>query len=211
MPVITRIAGPKRNTNRRSVYLDGMLAFNCNVNVVARFRLREGLSLTDDQVQEVLLGQIRQECFDKAMRLLQGRLHSRAELFKKLMRQESGETVVNGVLDDLTRLGYVNDAEFARNKALSAARYKQHGRQRAMLELLKSGITDDVARRALDEVYNAADSTETARQLVQKKAPALRKLDPAVARRRLVGMLQRRGFEYEAIKSIVDEVLGNVE
>lgn len=36
----------------------------------------------------------------------------------------------------------------------------------------------------------------------------LAKLDPAVARRRLVGMLQRRGFDYDAIKPVVDEVLG---
>jgi len=34
------------------------------------------------------------------------------------------------------------------------------------------------------------------------------KLEPAVARRRLVGMLQRRGFDYESIKPVVDEVLG---
>ena len=40
-------------------------------------------------------------------------------------------------------------------------------------------------------------------------AARLKKLDPLVARRRLVGMLQRRGFEYEAIKPVVDEVLGN--
>jgi hypothetical protein len=28
-----------------------------------------------------------------------------------------------------------------------------------------------------------------------------------VARRRLVGMLQRRGFDYDSIKPVVDEVL----
>ena len=211
MPLLTKIIEIKRSPNRRSIYLDGVLAFICNVNVVARFRLREGLSLTDEQVQEIMRGQVRQECFDKAMQLLQARLHSRAELFKKLMRQEYGEPVVNGVLDDLSRLGYVNDEQFAKNKASSAARHKQHGRPRAMAELLKSGVGDDVARQALDAVYDAADSTATARELVRKKAPALRKLDPVVARRRLVGMLQRRGFEYEAVKPIVDEALGNDE
>jgi regulatory protein len=208
MPLVTKIVEPKRRPNRRNIFLDGKLAFSCNVNVVARFRLREGLSLTDEQVQEVLGGQVRQECFDKAMQLLQRRPHSRAELFKKLTRQEYSQALVNGVLDDLSRLGYVDDAQFAKDKALSAARHKHHGPERAAAELLKSGVEDEVARQALGEVYDAAGSTETARQLVRKKAPALRKLDPVVARRRLVGMLQRRGFEYEAIKPIVDEALG---
>jgi len=43
------------------------------------------------------------------MAYLQLRLHSRAELFRKLKRREYGELVVDGVLDDLARLGYVND------------------------------------------------------------------------------------------------------
>ena len=68
------------------------------------------------------------------------------------------------------------------------------------MELLKAGVKNDVAERALDDVYDAADSLEVARRLAMKQAARLRKLDPLVARRRLVGMLQRRGFEYEAIK-----------
>lgn len=208
MPFVTKIAARKRSPNRRSVYLDRNLAFTCNVNVVARFRLREGVSLTDEQVREVLAGEVRQKCFDKAMRLLQSRLHSRAELLRKLMRKQYGHATVEAVLDDLSRLGYVNDEQFAKNKALSAVQEKQHGRQRAMEELLRSGINGDIARKALEDVYGATDGIATARDLAQRKAPSLRKLDPVVARRRLMGMLQRRGFDYEAVKPVVDEALG---
>jgi regulatory protein len=206
--VITKILAPKRRPNSRAIYLDGVLSFSCNVNVVARFRLRLDMTLTDKQLNEIRRGELRQKCFDKAMRSLQSRLHSRAELFNKLMRQDYGEAVVNDVLDDLSRLGYVNDEQFAMNKALSAAQYKNYGPDRGMVELLKSGVRDDVARHALERVYYAVDSTASAQQLVRKKAPSLLKLDPNVARRRLVGMLQRRGFDHEAIKSVVDEAIG---
>jgi SOS response regulatory protein OraA/RecX len=43
--------------------------------------------------------------------------------------------------------------------------------------------------------------------LARKQAPRLRKLDPIVARRRLTGMLQRRGFDYDDIRPVLDEVL----
>src|SRR5687768_2678471 len=109
MPTVTRISEQKRRPNRRNVYLDGPFAFGCNVNVVAKFRLREGQVLSDEQVRLIQHGEVRQECFDKAMEALQGRLHSRAELHKKLMRREYGEEVVNAVLDDLVRMGYVDD------------------------------------------------------------------------------------------------------
>jgi SOS response regulatory protein OraA/RecX len=48
-----------------------------------------------------------------------------------------------------------------------------------------------------------------ARALAMKQATRLRKLDPQVARRRLVGMLQRRGFDYDSIRPVVDEILGH--
>jgi regulatory protein len=208
MLTVTRISEQLRRPNRRNVHLDGMFAFGCNVNVVAKFRLREGMTLTADEVRQIELGEVKQECFDRAMASLGSRLHSRAELRRKLMRREYGETVVDAVLADLARLGYVDDDQFARAKATSAARHKHHGRRRAFVELRRSGVTDHVAGRALDGVYAEHDSTAVAKALALKQLARLQKLDPPVARRRLVGMLQRRGFDYDAIKPVVDEVLG---
>ena len=208
MPLITQITEQKRRPNRRNVFLDGAFAFGCNINVIARFRLRAGMQLTADEVSQIQLGEVKQECFDAATRFLEARLHSRAELRRKLARREFGDVVVEATLDDLTRMGYVNDARFAQTKVLSAAQHKQHGRRRAMLELLKAGVTGETARRAVEDVYEVTDSTGIARKLAMKQAPRLRKLDPVVARRRLVGMLQRRGFDYESIRPVVDEVLG---
>src|SRR5690606_11428391 len=98
MPVVTKITEQKRRKNRRSVYLDGAFAFGCNVNVVARFRLREGMELSAEQIRQIEQGEIRQECLDDALRYLQSRLHSRAELRRKLVRREYGESVIDGVL-----------------------------------------------------------------------------------------------------------------
>lgn len=208
MPVITKILEQKRRANRRNVYLDGKFAFGCNLNVVAKFHLREGLALTDAQVQAILRGEVFQECFDEAMAFLQRRLHSRSELRRKLMRKEFGPEIVDAVLADLERMGYVDDARFAKTKALSAAEHRKQGRRRAFLELMKAGVGGETAREAVEEVYSEADSLGIARELARKQAPRLLKLDRAVARRRLIGMLQRRGFEYEAIRPVVDEVLG---
>jgi len=208
MPTITKISEQKRRANRRNIHLDGGFAFGCNVNVVAKFRLREGLVLSDEQVREIQLGEVKQEAFDAAIRLLETRLQSTGEIRRKLMRKEYGAEVVEAVIADLTRMGYLDDARFAQTKAQSAADYKKHGKRRAKIELLKSGVSGDVADAALSKVYDAADSTAVARELAMKKAASLKKLDPQVARRRLVGMLQRRGFDYADIKPVVDEVLG---
>src|SRR3954470_11113779 len=126
MPTITRISEQKRLKNRRNIYLDGVFAFGCNVNVVARFRLTEGISLSPQEVAQILSGEVRQECFDDAMKVLQRRLHSRSELLKKLTKKEYGNAVIQEVLADLARLGYLNDEQFAKTRALSAAQHKHH-------------------------------------------------------------------------------------
>jgi regulatory protein len=208
MPVITQISEQKRRPNRRNLFLDGTFAFGCNVTVVARFRLREGMTLTPDQVQQIQLGEVRQECFDSAMRSLQKRQHSQAELRRKLTKKEYGETVINAVIADLIRLGYVDDVRFATAKALSAAKHKHHGQRRAKIELMKAGVKGEAADRALADVYREHDSRSVVTGLIEKQLPRLRKLEPMVARRRLMGMLQRRGFDYETIKPAIDEVLG---
>jgi hypothetical protein len=40
-----------------------------------------------------------------------------------------------------------------------------------------------------------------------KQLARLQKLEPQVARRRLVGMLQRRGFDYGDVSAVVDETM----
>jgi regulatory protein len=207
MPTITRITEQKRRANRRNIFLDGAFAFGCNLNVVARFRLREGQQLSEEQVREIEVGEVRQECFDHAMRYLESRLHSRAELQRKLMRHEYGQRIVEAVLEDLGRLGYLDDARFAQSTALSAAEHKHHGRRRAFMELMKKGVDRTTADQALEKVYDTHDSLGTARELARKKAPSLRRLDPVTARRRLAGMLLRRGFDYETVRPVIDEVL----
>ena len=208
MPTVTRILEQRRRPNRRNVYLDGTFAFGCNLNVIARFRLREGLKLSADEIEKIQQGEVRQECFDAATRYLESRLHSRTELKRKLIRKEMGEPIIEGVLDDLQRMGYIDDARFALAKAASAARHKHHGPRRAVAELMRAGIKSEVAKKATAEVYEANDSIEIAMKLAERQSARLKKLEPAVAKRRLIGMLMRRGFDFESIKPVVKKVLG---
>jgi len=209
MPTITKILPQKKRQNRRNIYLDGTFAFGLNDNVVARFRLREGLTLTEDQVAQITQGEVRQECFDDAMRYLSTRMHSQSELRRKLLRREYANPVIETVFADLTRLGYLDDSKFAIAKAQSAADHKHHGRRRAYMELIKSGVKKETAEKALEEVYAHTDSSATAQTLIEKKLPSLKRFDLMTIRRRLAGMLMRRGFDYETIKPLIDKALNN--
>jgi regulatory protein len=211
MPTITKITEQKRRANRRSVYLDGKFAFGCNINVVAKFRLREGLVISEEDVLRIRDGEVRQECFDKAIKFLERRLHSRSELNTKLKKYEYPPELVASVLDQLEELNYVNDQRFAETRAELAAKYKHHGSNRARIELAKKGVDRETARQAVANVYESHDSAADARALAMKKMRSLARLEPHVAKRRLYGMLLRRGYDYDTIKPVVEEVMGRDE
>ncbi len=206
MPTITKIGEQKRRANRRNIHLDGEFVFACNQNVVRKFNLHVGMVMDDAQLKQVLEGEVQQECFDRAMRFLEARMHSRAELQRKLARHEYGSQVMTLVLDKLTTLGYLDDAEFARQKIQQLQR-RLHGRRSAMAQVLKAGVKSQTAREVLASEYSADDSLAAAKALIAKHQPRLRSLDPVTAKRRLLGLLQRRGFDYELIRPLVDQAI----
>lgn len=210
MPTITRIADLKRSPNRRAVHLDGRFAFAVNLNVIARFALRVGKQLTDAELEQVGRAEQRQRCFDHALRVLSHRAIGRLELRRRLLRLKKwDDPIVDAVLDDLQRLDYVNDARMARQSAETAAQRKRHGRNRALADLLKRGVDRETARHAVETTYEATDSMAMARELANKHLPRLLRLPPEVARRRLFGVLLRRGHDYETVRPVVEELLGD--
>ena len=206
MRTITKIGEQKRRPNRVNVHLDGEFVFACNQNVVRKFDLHVGMMLDDAQLQQVLEGEVQQECFDRAMRFLEHRMHSRAELERKLGRHEYGPQVIALVLERLTKLEYVNDAEFTRQKIQQMQR-RLHGRRSAMAQVLRAGVKSQTAREVMASEYSTDDALTAARILIAKHQPRLCSLEPVTAKRRLLGLLQRRGFDYELIKPLVDEAL----
>lgn len=208
MPVITKIHTPARSPKRRAIHVDGKWALNCPAAVVEKLGLAVGRELPPAEIEKIKAMEERQKVMDKALAILSRRMHSRSELTAKLLRAEYAPAEVEAAVAGLERLGYVDDARFARAKASSSARNRHHGRRRAYVELIKAGVEKETARRASEEVFEAHDSMGVARRLAAKKAPSLKRLDPATARRRLMGMLLRRGFTFDEIGPVIGEVLG---
>lgn len=206
MVLVTRLIPQKKNPRRCNVHLDGHFAFACDAETIERFGLKVGEPIAGEDLRALEYGQVKQECFNKAAHLLTLRPHSRAELFAKLRRQEWADGVVEAVVDDLTHMGYLNDADFARAKARNSIEQKRHGKRRAFLELIRAGVDGDVANQAVAEVYGQSDAKQIALELAEKYAPRLARFDRQTARRRLAGMLARRGYESDLIRNVLEKL-----
>ncbi|MEW6522098.1 MAG: regulatory protein RecX [Bacillota bacterium] len=140
-------------------------------------------------------------------RLLGARMRSRYELQQALARRGCSDAVGAAVLDDLESRGYVDDAKLAREYCEYRLRDRPLGRVRLERELHKRGLAPLVVSGALEQVFASTDVPGLALEAARSHLAKLQDQPPETARRRLWGFLQRRGFDSDTIRSVVDRLM----
>jgi regulatory protein len=135
---------------------------------------------------------------------------SRSQLAATLAASGAPEEVSRRVLDRFEQVGLVNDTAFARDWVSS--RYEQRGMSRRALahELHQRGVDDATVVDALSVIDEEAERL-AAERLVSSRLGAVASLPLDKQRRRLVGVLARRGYSSEMAVNVVREALGGDE
>jgi regulatory protein len=134
----------------------------------------------------------------QALRMLATREHSRAELRRKLEARATEGDDVEAVLDRMQETGLQSDERFAESYVRSRA--ARLGTSRLQYELVKRGVTEEMADTALSEVLEEDELTR-ARSVWLKKfgqPPGDRQEWARQAR-----FLQARGFSAEIIRKLL--------
>jgi regulatory protein len=145
------------------------------------------------------------------LRLLTVRARSRAELAQALRRRGIPTDSADRVLHRLAEVGLVDDASYA--EAFVASKHRDRGLARGALrqELRRKGVDAASAEHALASIDNS-DERERATALVNQKLDSAMFAGLPAARRRLLGMLARRGYPASMAASVVNDALrGYVE
>ena len=140
------------------------------------------------------------------LRALTGTAKTRKQLADILAKKDVPEEAANAVLDRFAEVGLIDDAAFA--AAWVSTRQSGRGLARRALasELRAKGVDGELAAAAVAEV-DPQDEWDSARRLVERKVPSMRRLDRATAERRLMGMLARKGYGGGLAGYVVREAL----
>ncbi len=141
-----------------------------------------------------------------AYRSLSLRPRSRAEVVRKLKEKGFSELLVDAVLQDLDRFGYVNDREFALQWTRSRIRLRGFGRRRIEQELREKGISREYIAEALSASFEDSSEFDLAVREAEKKLKTLARFGPDVRRRRLAGLLERKGFPSSVIRDVINGI-----
>jgi regulatory protein len=137
---------------------------------------------------------------------LTGQARSRSELATRLRKKDVPDAIANRLLDRFEEVGLIDDEAFARMWIASRQPGKGLARRALAQELRRKGVPDEIATEALDEI-DPDDEEAAARRLVRRKLRSMSSLEPAVATRRLVGMLARKGYPSGLAFSVVRDEL----
>jgi regulatory protein len=152
----------------------------------------------------------REAARSEALRLLRTRARSRGDLARRLARKGHDRQAAAAALDRLARVGLIDDAALAADRAEALASRGRAGPRAAEQRLRASGIEQPIAARAVRAAYEGVDLQEHAAEAARKRARTLSdRLDPATRRRRLYGFLARRGYDHETCAHAVEQALGH--
>jgi regulatory protein len=133
----------------------------------------------------------------RALRLLSGREHSRAELERKLKDHEETPGQLTQVLDDLQAKDFISEARVV--ESVINRRAARFGASRIKYELLNKGLGAEAVAEAVNSLK--ASELERAREIWRKKfdGPA----PDAAGRAKQMRFLAARGFGGDVIRRVV--------
>ncbi|MGK2881125.1 MAG: recombination regulator RecX [Mycobacterium sp.] len=146
---------------------------------------------------------------DVCLRLLTARARTRAELAGQLSKRGYPDDVSARVLDRLTEVGLIDDADFAEQWVQTRRANAGKGKRALTAELRTKGVDDDVIAEALDGIDAGAERSR-AEELVEAKLRREKLTDDGEdvkVTRRLVGMLVRRGYHQSMAYDVVSTQL----
>lgn len=153
--------------------------------------------------------------FDKALRQAMNRLNRRAmsrrDLDKKLAGLDYEQPVRDAVLDRLEEKGYLDDEAFGRALIDSTLRRKPAGPQLLRQKLYQKGIDRSLIEKLVSDATDAQDLAPGAVELARKRLKSLTRYDIDTRKRRLYGLLARRGFNPDTISSVMAELADEIE
>ena len=144
---------------------------------------------------------------NNAYALLRQRPRSVYEIRNRLKLKGYADLLIEDVVASLERAGELNDERFARLWVESRMHMNPAGDVVLKHELERNGISDKIIEAVLIEKAEKYDEYELALSMAKERFERLKKLDRRKATKRIYDFLMRRGFKYDNIRRVVENLI----
>ncbi len=190
MPCITDLKIQKHNPNRLNVYLDGEYAFGVERLVAAW--LCVGDTVDRARIEDLLRKDEQERAYLRALRLINIRPRSVWEITTRLKKAGFDESVIPTTIERLKNAGLISDADFARTWVENRCTFRPRAKRVLVLELHQKGLAETEIQSAVSHL----DEDALAIKAAEKYASRCKNLPFDEFRKKMLGYLSRRGFNY---------------
>lgn len=205
---ITDLTEQVHHSGRVNVYLDGRFAFGVSTEIAASEGLRPGRELSAADVARLLRADAFHAAREAALHFLGYRPRSEAEVRAYLERRKGFPLdIVEEAIAWLRDRGYIDDAAFAQFWVANRMAFRPRGRRLLRAELRGKGVARETVEAALQPFDQEAEALieQAARARLRRLTPD-DKADFQRFRTKMAAFLARRGFDYDAITTIVRQL-----
>ncbi len=145
---------------------------------------------------------------ERALRLLTRRNLSCGELKARLTRDGFTSEEIEPVISWLEGIGYLDDTKTAMAWVDYRNRFRPTGIFGLKHELEQKGIAEEI----IETVINSSNKDyELALELASKRLKTLERLPRKSQYRRIGGLLGRRGFSWDVIRKVLNDLFGTLD
>src|SRR5689334_3565358 len=208
---ITALRAQAKDAQRVNVFVDGEFALGVSLTTITKAGLHVGKQLSAEEFAKLEQTESGDKAYLAALRFLEARPRSIAEVRTRLGRKDFAPEAIDAAIARLAELELLDDAAFARYWVENRQAYRPRGAGALRDELRRKGIDADVTAEVMNDdalaIDEAASAMGLARGALHKYAGSH---DRNAFTRRMGSYLQRRGYTFEVIRPIVDQLWAEV-
>ncbi len=147
---------------------------------------------------------------NKSFKFLSYRPRSEKEVRDYLLRKKADDITLERIIQSLKENNFINDVDFTKWWIEQRTKFRPKAQRLIKLELLRKGIAKDLIEEILqDKTVETETDLDKAKKIAQKKLLRYKNEEPHKKYEKMVRFLASRGFNWDTIKEVVDQLVPN--
>lgn len=198
MKTITDIKPQAKTPTRCNIYLDNVFFCGLELETVMKARLKIGLAVSEERLEEIQYEEERIKALDKALSYITRSKKTEKEVSDYLRKKGYTDKTINETIEKLKGYKFVDDELYATDYANSLSKSK--GKRLIALELRRKGVSDADMKDALDGIEDESKSALAVAEKYMRNKPRDRQNTLKCYK-----YLLSKGFGYDCAKEAAEK------
>lgn len=207
MAIITKIEQQKKSEDRVNIYVNDEFFTAIFKELVFTFNLKKGDEIDEASLKSILGDEMYLKAKNKALNILAKADQSEKKIREKLLNDYDEDTI-DKVIEFLKSNNFINDTILAQKIVNTNLNLNKCGKNRIKQNLYNKGLDASSISEALSEI-DTDEEFDNAMYLAKKRYERVKKEDKKKIYQKLSQHLAYKGFNYDIIKRVLNELLND--